>query len=90
MSEFLYKFIPILFLIIVLILLMYAPILIFLKAKGVNRFTELLTVVVPKGTVVRLKGYAVLKGYKNESDLIAHLIAKEMEEDRKNINMKEK
>lgn len=59
------------------------------KRIGLNKFTEALTVIVPKGTVVRLKGYAILKGYKNESELIAHLIEKEMEKDRKNINMKD-
>lgn len=59
------------------------------KRIGLNKFTEALTVIVPKGTVVRLKGYAILKGYKNESELIAHLVEKEMEKDRKNINMKD-
>lgn len=90
MSEFLYDFIPRLFLVLVILCLIYLPLCLILKTKGLNRYTELLTVIVPKGTVMKLKGYAVLKGYKNESDLIAHLIAKEMEEDRKNINMKEK
>lgn len=89
MSEFLYDFIPRLFLVLVILCLIYIPFFSILKLRGLNRYTELLTIVVPKGTVVKIKGYAILKGYKNESEMIAHLIEKEMEKDRKNINMKD-
>ena len=49
---------------------------------GIDKYHELLNIVVPKGTVEKLRAYALIKGYKNEQQLIAKLIADEIEKDK--------
>ena len=44
---------------------------------GIDKYHELLNIVVPK-----LRAYALIKGYKNEQQLIAKLIADEIEKDK--------
>ena len=52
------------------------------KKIGIDKYHELLNIVVPKGTVEKLRAYALIKGYKNEQQLIAKLIADEIEKDK--------
>ena len=52
------------------------------KKIGIDKYHELLNIVVPKGTVEKLRAYARIKGYKNEQQLIAKLIADEIEKDK--------
>ena len=52
------------------------------KKRGIDKYHELLNIVVPKGTVEKLRAYALIKGYKNEQQLIAKLIADEIEKDK--------
>ena len=52
------------------------------KNIGIDKYHELLNIVVPKGTVEKLRAYALIKGYKNEQQLIAKLIADEIEKDK--------
>lgn len=52
------------------------------KKIGIDKYHELLNIVVPKGTVEKLRAYALVKGYKNEQQLIAKLIADEIEKDK--------
>ena len=52
------------------------------KKIGIDKYHELLNIVVPKGTVEKLRAYALIKGYKNEEQLIAKLIADEIEKDK--------
>lgn len=52
------------------------------KKIGIDKYHELLNIVVPKGTVEKLRVYALIKGYKNEQQLIAKLIADEIEKDK--------
>ena len=49
---------------------------------GIDKYHELLNIVVPKGTVEKLRAYALIKGYKNEQQLLAKLIADEIEKDK--------
>ncbi len=55
------------------------------KKIGIDKYHELLNIVVPKGTVEKLRAYALIKGYKNEQQLIAKLIADEIEKDYKKL-----
>lgn len=55
------------------------------KKIGIDKYHELLNIVVPKGTVEKLRAYALIKGYKNEQQLIAKLIADEIEKDKNKL-----
>lgn len=50
------------------------------KAKKYN--LEILEIFIPKGTILKLRGYAVIKGYKNENEFIAALIDNELKKDK--------
>ncbi len=56
------------------------------KIRGINKYRELVQFIAPKGTKKWLKGYAALKGFKNESQLINYLIQKEFQADKDKIN----
>lgn len=56
------------------------------KRIGADKWHEVLKIAVPKGTCEKLKAYALLKGYKSESEFIANLIDKEIQKDREKLN----
>ena len=59
--------------------------LFFFLLKGslnVDKYHENILLTVPKGTRDKLRAYALIKGYKNEQQLIAKLIADEIEKDK--------
>ena len=55
------------------------------KKYGKTKYHELITFAVPKGTKEKLKAYAVIKGFKNESDFISELINKEIQKDNEKL-----
>lgn len=69
-----------------LILMIYLLTMIFVKlVKGslnVDKYHENILLTVPKGTRDKPRAYALIKGYKNEQQLIAKLIADEIEKDK--------
>lgn len=48
---------------------------------GLDKYHEIINIVVQKGTTEKLRAYALIKGYKNEQQLIAKLIADEIQKD---------
>lgn len=48
---------------------------------NIDKYHENILLTVPKGTREKLRAYALIKGYKNEQQLIAKLIADEIEKD---------
>lgn len=68
-----------------LVLAIYLLTVVFIKiVKGklnVDKYHENILINVPKGTREKLKAYALIKGYKNEQELIKKLIADEIEKD---------
>ena len=54
--------------------------------RGWRPYHEAIQFFAPKGTRKMLKGYAALKGFKNESQLINYLIQKEFQADKNKIN----
>ena len=69
-----------------LILMIYLLTMIFVKlVKGslnVDKYHENILLTVPKVTRDKLREYALIKGYKNEQQIIAKLIADEIEKDK--------
>ncbi|WP_297031166.1 hypothetical protein [uncultured Eubacterium sp.] len=63
------------------------------KKQGIENFNpkfhELIQVIVPKGSRQQLKAYALIKGYRNEGELISHLINEELRKDNEKMNKKE-
>ena len=68
-----------------LVLVIYLLTVVFIKiVKGklnVDKYHENILLTVPKGTREKLRAYALIKGYKNEQQLIAKLIADEVQKD---------
>lgn len=60
------------------------------KKQGIEnynpKFHELIQVIVPKGTRQQLKAYALIKGYRNEGELISYLINEELKKDNDKMN----
>lgn len=50
------------------------------------KFHELIQVIVPKGAKQQLKAYALIKGYRNEGELISYLINEELKKDNDKMN----
>ncbi len=48
---------------------------------NIDKYHENILLTVPKGTREKLRAYALIKGYKNEQQLIAKLIADEIQKD---------
>ena len=48
---------------------------------NIDKYHENILLTVPKGTREKLRAYAMIKGYKNEQQLIAKLIADEIQKD---------
>lgn len=57
-----------------------------LKKIGLDKYHEIIQIVAPKGTTEKLKAYALIKGYKNEQELIAKLINDEIIKDSEKLN----
>lgn len=57
-----------------------------LKKIGLDKYHEVIKIVSPKGTKEKLKAYALIKGYKNEQELIAKLINDEIIKDNEKLN----
>lgn len=68
-----------------LVLVIYLLTVVFVKiVKGklnVDKYNENIILTVPKGTREKLRAYALIKGYKNEQQLIEKLIADEIQKD---------
>lgn len=56
------------------------------KKLGLDKYHELIKIVAPKGTREKLKAYALIKGYKDEQELIAKLINDEIIKDSEKLN----
>ena len=60
------------------------------KKQGIEnynpKFHELIQVIVPKGARQQLKAYALIKGYRNEGELISYLINEELKKDNDKMN----
>lgn len=60
------------------------------KKQGIEnynpKFHELIQVIVPKGAKQQLKAYALIKGYRNEGELISYLINEELKKDNDKMN----
>lgn len=60
------------------------------KKQGIEnynpKFHELIQVIVPKGARQQLKVYALIKGYRNEGELISYLINEELKKDNDKMN----
>ena len=60
------------------------------KKQGIEnynpKFHELIQVIVPKGARQKLKAYALIKGYRNEGELISYLINEELKKDNDKMN----
>lgn len=60
------------------------------KKQGIEnynpKFHELIQVIVPKGARQQLKAYALIKGYRNEGELISYLINEELKKDNNKMN----
>lgn len=78
--------------IILAIWLILMPIIIKIsrKKQGIEnynpKFHELIQVIVPKGARQQLKAYALIKGYRNEGELISYLINEELKKDNDKMN----
>ena len=46
-----------------------------------RKYHDLIHIVIPKGAKDKLKAYALIKGFNNENELIAHLINEELRKD---------
>ena len=57
-----------------------------MKKLGLDKYHELIKIVAPKGTREKLKAYALIKGYKDEQELIAKLINDEIIKDSEKLN----
>lgn len=60
------------------------------KKQGIEnynpKFHELIQVIVPKGARQQLKAYALIKGYRNEGELISYLINEELKKNNDKMN----
>ncbi len=60
------------------------------KKQGIEnynpKFHEIIQVIVPKGARQQLKAYALIKGYRNEGELISYLINEELKKDNDKMN----
>ena len=57
-----------------------------MKKLGLDKYHEVIKIVAPKGTAEKLRAYALIKGYKNEQELIAKLINDEIIKDSEKLN----
>lgn len=57
-----------------------------LRKKGLDKYHEVIQIIAPKGTREKLKAYALIKGYKDEQELIAKLINDEIIKDSEKLN----